>query len=118
VGIDLRIVEGDGVDAPLNLAAHYPGSGWPGGGTNIYIYAHAQAGMFLALWDAVVGDDVVLDLVDGTTRTYVVTVVEPKVAWNALQYLAATPTEQLTLQTSTSYAATAPRYIVIAEPVP
>jgi hypothetical protein len=47
-----------------------------------------------------------------------VTVVEPKVAWNALQYLAATPTEQLTLQTSTSYAATAPRYIVIAEPVP
>lgn len=118
VGIDLRIVEGDGIDAPMNLAAHYPGTGWPDGGTNIYIYAHAQTGMFLALWDVVVGDDVVLDLIDGTTRTYVVTVVKPRVAWNALHYLAATPTEQLTLQTSTSYTPTAPRYLVIAEPAP
>lgn len=118
LGIDLRIVEGDGVDAPLNKAAHYPGTGWPGGGTNIYIYAHAQTGMFLSLWDAQVGDAIVLDLADGTTARYVVTVVKPKVAWNALQYLAPTPTEQLTLQTSTSYTATAPRFVVIAVPAP
>jgi LPXTG-site transpeptidase (sortase) family protein len=118
LGIDLRIVEGDGVDAPLNKAAHYPGTGWPLGGTNIYLYAHAQTGMFLSLWDAKVGDEVDLDLKDGSTRRYVVTEVKPKVPWNALGYLAPTPTEQLTLQTSTSYTAAAPRFIVIAVPAP
>ena len=118
LGIDLQIVEGDGLDAPMNKAAHYPGTGWPGGGTNIYIYAHAQTGMFLSLWQAKVGDQVVLDLVDGTTRTYIVTQVLPKVPYDALQYTAATPTEQLTLQTSTSYTATAPRFVVIAVPAP
>jgi len=116
LGIDLRIIEGDGVDAPIDKAAHYPGTGWPGGGTNIYIYAHAQKGMFLTLWDAKVGDEVLLDLADRTTRRYLVTVVKPRVPWNALEYLDPTPAEQLTLQTSTSYTATAPRFIVIAEP--
>jgi LPXTG-site transpeptidase (sortase) family protein len=116
LGIDLRIVEGDGIDAPLDKAAHYPGSGWPDGGTNIYIYAHAQKGMFLSLWDAEVGDEVVLDLVDGTSRRYIVTQVLPRIPWNALKYLGPTPTEQLSLQTSTSYTPTAPRFLVIAEP--
>ena len=102
----------------MNKAAHYPATGWPGGGINIYIYAHAQTGMFLTLWDAKVGDEVILDLVDGTTRRYLVTEVTGKVPWNALQYLAATPPERLTLQTSTSYTASAPRWIVIAEPAP
>jgi LPXTG-site transpeptidase (sortase) family protein len=118
LGIDLRIVEGDGVDAPMNKAAHYPSTGWPGGGSNIYIYGHAQKGMFLTLWDAKVGDQIVLDLVDGSSRDYVVTVVKPKVPWNALKYLDPTPAEQLTLQTSTSNTPTAPRFIVIAEPAP
>jgi LPXTG-site transpeptidase (sortase) family protein len=116
--IDLRIIEGDGVDAPMGKAAHYPGTGWPGGGSNTYIYAHAQTGMFLTLWHAKVGDEIFLDLVDGTTRRFVVTKVRPRVAWNAMDYLGPTPTEQLTLQTSTSYTATAPRFIVIAEPAP
>lgn len=118
LGINLRIIEGDGVDAPMNKAAHYPGTNWPGGGSNIYIYAHAQEGMFLALWDANVGDEVVLDLVDGTSRRYLVTQVKRRVPWNALEYLKPTPTEQLTLQTSTSYTATAPRFVVVAEPAP
>ena len=118
LGINLRIVEGDGVDAPLKRAAHYPGTGWPDQGTNIYLYAHAQTGMFLSLWDAKVGDEVFLDLKDESTRRYVVTEVLPKVAWNALEYLDPTPTERLTLQTSTSYTATAPRFIVIAVPEP
>ena len=118
LGISLRIVEGDGVDAPMKRAAHYPGTGWPDQGTNIYLYAHAQTGMFLTLWDAMVGDEVFLDLKDESTRRYVVTEVLPKVAWNALEYLAPTPTERLTLQTSTSYTATAPRFIVIAVPEP
>jgi hypothetical protein len=33
-----------------------------------------------------------------------------------MAYLNPTPTEQLTLQTSTSYYATAPRFVVIAVP--
>ncbi len=118
LGIDLRIVEGDGTDAPMNKAAHYPGTGWPDGATNIYIYAHAQTGMFLTLWQAKTGDEVFLDLVDGTTRRYLVSQVLPKVPWDALQYVAPTPTEQLTLQTSTGYTATSPRFVVIAEPAP
>lgn len=118
LGIDLRIVEGDGIDAPLDRAAHYPGTGWPDEGTNIYLYAHAQKGMFLALWEARVGDTIELDLVDGSKRTYTVTEVKPKVPWNALEYLQPTPSEQLTLQTSTSYTPTAPRFIVIAVPEP
>ena len=118
LGIDLRIIEGDGTEAPMNKAAHYAGTAWPGGGSNIYLYAHAQTGMFLALWNAKVGDEIFLDLKDGTSRRYVVGKVLPKVAWNALEYLEPTPTEQLTLQTSTSYTATAPRFIVIAEPAP
>jgi LPXTG-site transpeptidase (sortase) family protein len=118
LGIDLKIVEGDGIDAPIGKAAHYPGTGWPGSGTNIYIYAHARTGMFLSLWDVKLGDQVVVTLVDGTERTYVVGKVIPKVPWDAVTYLGATPTEQLTLQTSTSYYATAPRFIAIAYPTP
>ena len=118
LGIDLRIVDGDGIDAPIGKAAHYPGTGWPGGGTNIYIYGHAQTGMFLSLWDVNVGDQVVLTLVDGTQRMYVVATVLPKVPWDAVMYLDATPSEQLTLQTSTSYHPTSPRFIAIAYPLP
>ena len=118
LGIDLRIVAGDGIDAPMNKAAHYPDTSWPDGNSNIYIYGHAQKGMFLSLWDAKLGDVIVLELVDGTDRHYVVITVKPTVAWNALEYLDPTPTEQLTLQTSTSNTPTAPRFIVIAEPAP
>jgi LPXTG-site transpeptidase (sortase) family protein len=116
LNIDLKIVDGDGIDAPIGKAAHYPGSGWPNGGTNIYIYAHARTGMFLSLWDARVGDAALLTLADGTQRTYVIDSVLPKVPWNALEYVRPTAIEQLTLQTSTSYYSTAPRFIVIAHP--
>jgi LPXTG-site transpeptidase (sortase) family protein len=116
LGIDLAIVEGDGIDAPIGKAAHYPSSAWPGGGSNIYIYGHARVGMFLPLWQIRLGDTVELDLVDGTARTYVVTEILPKVPFDAVKYLQPTPTEQLTLQTSTSYYATAPRFVVITVP--
>jgi LPXTG-site transpeptidase (sortase) family protein len=116
LSIDLPIVEGDGVDAPMNKAAHYPDTAWPGGGSNIYIYGHAQKGMFLTLWDVAVGDEVVLDLVDGSTRTYRVSQIIPKAPWDAMHYLDPTPKEQLTLQTSTSYHPTSPRFVVIAVP--
>jgi sortase A len=118
LGIDLPIIEGDGIDVALGKAAHYPGTAWPGGGSNIYLYAHARDRMFISLWRARRGDEVILQLVDHTERTYVVTQVLPKVPWNAIQYLDPTPTEQLTLQTCTSYQPTAPRFIVIAVPKP
>jgi hypothetical protein len=74
-------------------------------------------GMFLPLWDAQVGDTVTLDLVAGGQATYRVVEVLPRVPWNADHYLDPTPNEILTLQTSTSSYATAPRFVVIAEPV-
>ncbi len=116
--IDLRIVEGDGIDAPIDKAAHYPGSAWPGAGSNVYIYGHARKGMFINLWKAQVGDVIELDLADGTARRYVVDEVIPKVPWDAMKYVRPTKTEQLTLQTSTSYHPTSPRFIVIAHPAP
>ncbi len=116
--IDLAVIEGDGIDAPIGKAAHYPGSAWPGGGSNIYIYGHARKEMLITLWNARVGDRIELDLVDGTSRTYVVAKILPKVPWDAVEHLAPTATEQLTLQTSTSYYPTAPRFIVIAFPAP
>ncbi len=79
LGIDLAIIEGDGIDAPIGKAAHYPGTAWPDGGSNIYIYGHARESMFISLWKARKGDEIELGLVDGTTRTYVVTRVLPKV---------------------------------------
>ena len=102
LAIDLPIVDGDGIDAPADKAAHYPGTGWPDGGTNIYIYAHARPGLFLSLWGAIVGDRVDLTLVDGSTRSYVVDQVLPAVPWDATEYLQPTDAEQLTLQTSTA----------------
>jgi Sortase domain len=118
LGIDLPIIDGDGIDAPIDKAAHFPETGWPDGGTNIYIYAHARAGLFLPLWGAVVGDRVDLTLVDGSTRSYVVDQVLPKVPFDAVEYLQPTATEQLTLQTSTAPDAGAPRFVVIAHPAP
>ena len=116
LGIDLPIIQGDGIDAPIGKVAHYPASAWPRSGSNIYLYAHARDGAFLALWNARIDDRVQLDLADGTSRVYRVTRVLPRVPCNAMQYVSPTPTEQLTLQTCTAYEADAPRFLVIAVP--
>ena len=116
LGIDLKVIEGDGLDAPLGKVAHFPGTAWPGGGSNIYLYAHAQDGMFIKLWNARIGDEVVLTLVDGSERRYVVSQIRPNVTWDDMSVLAPTSTEELTLQTCTSYQYTAPRFLVIAIP--
>jgi LPXTG-site transpeptidase (sortase) family protein len=116
LGIDLAITEGDGIDAPLDSAAHYPGSGWPGDGTNIYIYGHAREGLFIRLKEARIGDRVVLAMADGSTHVYDVAVIVPDAPWDAVRYVDPTPNEQLTLQTSTSEEPADPRFIVIAYP--
>ena len=116
LGIDLPITEGDGLDAPLDSAAHYPGTGWPGEGTNIYLYAHARAGLFERLSEAKVGDRVVLTMADGSSHVYGVGKIIPAAPWDAMEYLGDTESEQLTLQTSTSETPTDPRFIVIAYP--
>jgi LPXTG-site transpeptidase (sortase) family protein len=116
LGIDLPVIEGDGLDAPLDSAAHYPGTGWPGDGTNIYLYAHARAGLFDRLSEAQVGDRVVFILADGSLHIYEVGRIIPAAPWDAVDYLDETAAEQLTLQTSTSEVATDPRFIVIAYP--
>ncbi len=118
LGIDLPIIEGDGIDAPLDTAAHFPGSGWPGDGTNIYVYGHAREGLFLRLKEARPGDRVVIVMANGSAHAYDVARIVPDAPWSALEYTHPTPTEQLTLQTSTSEDATDPRFIVIAYPAP
>jgi LPXTG-site transpeptidase (sortase) family protein len=117
IGISLQVVQGDGIDAPLGKAAHHPDTGWPGSGTNVFIYAHARNGMFLPLWDAKLGDEVQLDLVTGVTVRYTVSKILPEAAWNDLALAQPTPGEKLTLETCTSYGPTAPRFVVIADPI-
>jgi LPXTG-site transpeptidase (sortase) family protein len=116
LNIDLPIVEGDGVDAPLNKVAHYPGTAWPGEGSNVYLYAHARVGMFINLWFAKVGDSVDITLANGSHKKYVVSKILPSVEWNDRSVLAPSSAEELTLQTCTAYSPAAPRFIVIAVP--
>jgi sortase A len=116
LGIDAPIVQGDGVTVPVTAAAHYPGTAWPGSGSNIYLYAHAREGLFRELWRVRTGDTVELDLATGGTATYQVAEILPLVAWDALQYLDPTSTEQVTLQTCLGYETTSPRFVVIARP--
>jgi LPXTG-site transpeptidase (sortase) family protein len=117
LGIDVPLVEGDGVTVPEGAAAHYPGTAWPGQGSNTYLYAHAREGRFLELWGVRTGDLIEMDMADGSVAGYRVTEIHPIVKWDALEYLDPTSTERLTLQTCLTYADTAPRFIVIAEPL-
>jgi sortase A len=117
LGIDLPVVEGDGYDVPEGAAAHYPGTAWPGEGSNTYLYGHAREGTLLELWQVRTGDLVEVDLADGSAAHYEVAEIHPLVAWDALEYLEPTEREILTLQTCLSYAETAPRFVVIAERV-
>jgi sortase A len=113
VGIDLGLVEGDGVHVPLNLAAHYPGTAEPGTAGNAVYYAHAQPGMFQGLYSLHLGDVVRVIRQDGTQLVFHVTAFE-KVACYDRTVLLPTPFGELTLLTCTSYDPYTPRFIVIA----
>ena len=94
---------------------HYPGTSWPGGGSNTYLYAHGQAGAFLNLKYARIGDQITLRLATGHYVRYRVTAVM-SVAWNDLRWLRPSSRERITLQTCLGNTKTARRLIVLAVP--
>lgn len=122
--IDLPIAEGiiqrdvDQQQTPEWYAFHLPGSAIPGERGNAYVYAHARPGMFLALWEARVGDEVIVTAPDGRTLAYAVSEVRPRVPPTDVSVAQPTPDERLTLQTSTGPNPGDPRFVVIALPRP
>jgi len=127
LGIDLPLELGDPVRdvpragfagaTPEHSAFVYPGSRSPGNNGNTYIYAHARAGMFLSLWNARLGDTVMIARADGSiARSYHVTLIVPRVDPAETRWLDSDGDERLTLQTSTGPRAEDPRFIVVAHP--
>lgn len=114
-GIDLAVVQGDGITVPLNLAVHYPGTDQPGGGGNALFYAHARPGMFQGLYRLHKGDAITAIRADGSALQYHVAALE-YVPYNDLSVLQQTPYDEITLLTCTSYDSHTPRFIVIALP--
>ena len=122
LAIDLPIAEGDierevvVQQTPENFAFHLPGTAIPGMGSNSYIYAHARRGMFLTLWNARAGDQVLVSTPDGVALKYVVTEVHPRVPPEDTSWILPTSSERLTLQTSTGPSRDDPRFVVVAVP--
>ena len=120
--IDLAILEGDierdavAGRTPEGYAFHLPGTAIPGAGANAFVYAHARAGMFIALWDARVGDVVWISTPDGRALRYVVSEIHPRVPPDDVSWAASAAGERLTLQTSTGPNPDDPRFIVVALP--
>jgi LPXTG-site transpeptidase (sortase) family protein len=117
VGINVPIRDG-ALDAPIaeHVAYRYPGTSWPGGHSNLYLYGHARVGTFLNLKYMRVGDIVEVHLATGAWVRYRVTIVR-RVPWNDGRWTLDTPTERLTLQTCTSWYTTADKIVVVAVPV-
>ena len=117
VGINVPIRDGV-LDAPIaeHVAYRYPGTSWPGGHSNMYLYGHARVGTFLNLKLMRVGDIVQVHLATGPWIRYRVTIVR-RVPWNDGRWTLDTPTERLTLQTCTSWYTTADKIVVVAVPV-
>lgn len=124
LGIDLPIAEGvvrrDITEqrTPEGYAFHLPGTSIPGEPGNTYLYSHARIGMFLSLWNARIGDEVMVTTPDGSTLAYVVTEVDPRVPATDVAVAEPTPDERLTLQTSTGPDPGDPRFVVVAHPRP
>ena len=123
LAIDLPIIEGDierdtvRLETPNDFAFHLPGTAIPGDRSNSYIYAHARRGMFLSLWEARPGDEIVIVTPDARELRYAVREVHPRVAPNDVSWAQPTTTERLTLQTSTGPNQADPRFVVVALPL-
>ena len=114
-GIDISVVQGDGVTVPLGLAVHYPGTAQPGGGSNALFYAHARPGMFQGLYKLRKDDSITAVRADGSELQYHVAALE-YVPYNDLSVLHQTPYDEITLLTCTSYDSHTPRFIVSGLP--
>lgn len=101
---------------PEHVALVFPGSRDPGDGGNTYIYAHARAGMFLSLWNARIGDAVLIRSDAGAERAYEIVLIVPRVDPGDTHWLDSTGPERLTLQTSTGPRPEDPRFIAVAYP--
>jgi len=109
--------EGFAGATPENVAFVFPSSRLPGEGGNTFIYAHARTGMFLSLWGAKLGDEVVIYRPDdGARRSYRVALIAPRVNPTDAHWLDPNGDERLTLQTSTGPNPGDPRFIVVAYP--
>ena len=116
LGIDLPVVEGDGINAPLYQAAHYPGMRWPGEGGRSLLYAHARIGMFGPLFGARLGEEIQIERPGEQPLLY--TIRRYVSDWPATDVSILQPGdhEQLVLLTCTTYDPRDPRIVVIAEP--
>lgn len=114
--VDLPIVEGDGYNAPLYQAAHYPGLGWPGEGARSVIYAHARPGMFGPLAQGKVGQHVEISAPGKRPMRYTLTQFTGRWPITDTSVLKPLPQEQLVLVTCTTYNYNDPRIVAIAEP--
>jgi LPXTG-site transpeptidase (sortase) family protein len=116
LNIDLPIEDGDGFNAPLYKAAHYPGLAWPGEGARSVIYAHARPGMFGPLFSARVGESIEIVNPGGETRRYTIREYYPRWPINDLRWLQKSDHEELVLVTCTTYNYNDPRIVVVAAP--
>jgi LPXTG-site transpeptidase (sortase) family protein len=115
--IDLPIIEGNGVNAPLNRAAHDPRTMWPGQGGRAMLYAHARPGMFADLSQAKVGQRVDIYRNDVRILSYAVSEVHPRWPSTNLKWLEPVNNEELVLLTCTTYNPNDPRVVVVAKPI-
>lgn len=120
LGINLPVAEGDvprdvdNAQTPEYYAFHLPGTSMFDAG-NTYIYAHARVGMFLSLWNARIGDLVIVRTPAGT-RQYIVEEIHPRVPPTETSWAGPTADTRLTLQTSTGPNGNDPRFVVVARP--
>ena len=116
LGIDLPVVPGDGVNAPLYKAVLDPFLAQPGSGHRSMIYAHAQTGMFGPLFNTRVGEHVVIRRPNQPDLNYVITEYFARWPVNDLSPLKPVDQEQLVLVTCTTYNLNDPRQVVFAKP--
>jgi len=106
LGISLPLVEGgDENTVPDGVALHWPGTAWPCEPGHAYVYAHARQGVFLALWNAVIGD-----IVDFGVCRYRVDTIRRVPATDVSVFTG----DGLTLQTSTGPSTQYPELLVHA----
>src|SRR5207249_8674089 len=84
VGINIRVQKAatkqDCDFPPEHGAWVLCGGSEPGRGTNSYIFAHAQVGMFLPLWNVQPGAEIRVLMSDGKVLVYRVTEIHPNVS--------------------------------------